>query len=336
MYTTGGPLSLLIGQRASCVCEQQIHCRPRFRQENKSETDVADSPPISAADYYDFFPPSDHRVGDIWVDLPTFGMLPLEHVTGIVITPACDLQNCKAETITYLPVIPIRLAFSLTGFLPVIIRAINGQAQVCRVDGLDDTELFVRPDSRAIEALEARIKNGRFSNDKEKVAADRVMAGAAILRAGSGRAVQSACGNQLKTLLGASTLRSTVEKLVRNSYKGDMHFLPGDGQRMEWSAIPEPSVALFRHVFSVPIEVFDRAQIGGPQTEWQRDIETLVSRIAGAASFSKRPMKRQTLRPRFAADLLTRYAAMHVRLGAPDFTDMSISGYVAQVVGDNE
>lgn len=301
---------------------------------------MAQSPPINASDYYEFFPQPEHQVGDIWVDLPTFGMFGIEHVPGIVITPACDLQNCKSETITYLPIVSIRQAFVLRGFLPAVVKAINGQAQVLGIDGLDDSDgPFILMGATQIDALDARIKEkarGRKVSKKDKAAAERAMAGVSILRKGYGPSVTAASGTELGTLFGASNFEAIVQRLVTISYKADMHFLPSDGQRPEWSAIPEPSVALFRYVFSAPIEIFDCAQdLSRPG--WVDEIRRMSSCTIGAAAFgARRPMKRQTLKSRFAADLLTRYVAMHVRLGAPDFTDTSIRAYVAEVLGANK
>ena len=303
---------------------------------------MALSPPINASDYYEFFPRPEHQVGDIWADLPTFGMFGIKHVTGIIITPACDLQNCKTDTITYLPIVSVRQAFVLRGFFPAVIKAINGQAQVLGIDGLDDSDVpFIPMEAPHIDALVARViekvekgRDGKVS-EKEKAAAERVMAGVSVLRKGYGLSVTAASGTELRILFGAPNFDAIVERLVMNSFRTDMHFLPSDSQRPEWSAIPEPSVALFRYVFSAPIEIFDCAQ-DLSRAEWEHEVMRMSSCIAGAASFgARRPMKRQTLKPRFAADLLTRYVAMHVRLGAPDFTDASIRAYVSDIVGAN-
>jgi hypothetical protein len=266
-------------------------------------------------------------------------MLGIEHVTGIVITPACDLQNCKAETITYLPIVSVRQAFVLRGFLPEVVRAINGQARVLGIDGLDDGDAPFNPiDTTHVDALVERIKAKERSlkvGEKEKTAAERAIAGVSILRKGYGLSVKTASGTDLRTLFGSSNFDTIVGRLVTNSHRADTHFLPSDGQRPEWSAIPEPSLTLFRYALSAPIEILDCAQdLSRP--EWGHEITRMSSCIAGIASFgARRPMKRQTLKPRFAADLLTRYVAMHVRLGAPDFTDASISAYVSDVVGAN-
>jgi len=66
------------------------------------------TPKVGVRDYYELDPPLEHAPGDIWSDLPTFGVLPADRTAGLVITPACDLSNRKVETITYLPVITVR------------------------------------------------------------------------------------------------------------------------------------------------------------------------------------------------------------------------------------
>jgi hypothetical protein len=298
---------------------------------------VAQTPPINASDYYEFFPPSEHRVGDIWSDLPTFGMLGIEHVTGIVITPACDLQNCKVETITYLPIVSVRQVFSLRGFSPTVVKTINGLAQTLGIDGLDDGDgPFSVREATQLDAFVERIKKRARSpkmGEKEKVAVKRALTGISLLRRGHEAPVRQLSGTELETFFGSSQFAQIVQRFVTNSQRADMHFLPSDSQRAEWSAIPEPSLALFRYVFSAPIEIFDCAQ-DVSRADWSHETRRMSSTTIGALSFAaRRPMKRQTMRPRFAADLLTRYVAMHVRLGAPDFTDASIDAYVADVVG---
>jgi hypothetical protein len=231
----------------------------------------------------------------------------------------------------------VRQAFSLRGFSPTVIKTINGVAQALGIDGLDDGEgPFSVRETTQLDAFVERIKERSRSpgmGAKERVAAERALAGISVLRKGHGASVREPSGTELTTLFGLSNFVQTVQRLVTNSHRADMHFLPSDGQRTEWSAIPEPSVALFRYVFSAPIGIFDCAQdVSRP--DWAHETRRISSTTTGVSSFAaRRPMKRQTMRPRFAADLLTRYVAMHVRLGAPDFTDASIDAYVADVVG---
>src|SRR5947208_622781 len=84
----------------------------------------------STRDYYDLYPSLDHVPGDIWVDLPTCGVLPFQHLAGVVISPACDMANRKVETITYLPIVTVRTWFSTVAALPDIRRVVDGQWRV--------------------------------------------------------------------------------------------------------------------------------------------------------------------------------------------------------------
>src|SRR5688500_442058 len=86
--------------------------------------------PVTHRDYYDVNPSAHHSPGDLWRELPTFGLLPFSQCGGIVITPACDLANNKAETITYLPVISAIEWFGTTAFLPELRRTLDGQWKI--------------------------------------------------------------------------------------------------------------------------------------------------------------------------------------------------------------
>jgi hypothetical protein len=80
---------------------------------------------LNSRRYYDLLPPATHSCGDIWRGLPSFGLLGSAPINGLVVTPACDLSQRKAETITYLPIIPVRAYFSTLGVLPDTHRRIQ-------------------------------------------------------------------------------------------------------------------------------------------------------------------------------------------------------------------
>jgi hypothetical protein len=71
-------------------------------------------------DFYDFHPDGRFVPGDIWSDLPSFGVLQSHRVRGVVITPSCDLANAKTETVSYLPIVPILSYFAIPAGLPKI------------------------------------------------------------------------------------------------------------------------------------------------------------------------------------------------------------------------
>lgn len=291
--------------------------------------------PIGASDYFEFFPSPDHRAGDIWVNLPTYGIIGIEHTPAVVITPACDLQNEKTETITYLPILSVRQAFATRGFAPEIVRSIDGQLELLGLPALSGISGKFNAISgssldRLLEIVQQRKQTPHF-NAKDNLAVKRINAGVSILRAAIGPEIEVASHNDLRDLFGASPFEKMIERIVTNSYRSDCHFLPSDEQPHEWTTLSEPSVCLFRYPISAPIEILDAAQDLN-RKDWIAEITNIATHTPCARFFSSmRPMKRQTLKPRFFADLLTRYVAMHMRLGAPDFTDESVQKYVAQV-----
>src|SRR2546426_1535159 len=112
-------------------------------------------------------------------------MLGIAWVAGLVITPACDLQNNKSDSVTYLPIVPIRKAFTLRGFLPEVIRAIDGQLEVLSLDPLSDsTEKFVPVEPRVLDEVLSKLNKrpGRTTRQKELDALSRVRAGISVLR----------------------------------------------------------------------------------------------------------------------------------------------------------
>src|SRR5688572_14008887 len=82
----------------------------------------------SGQSYYEMMPATDLNVGDVWKDLPVFGHLRRVVCGGLVITPACDLSNNKVETVTYLPIIPVKEYMLGRGFSVELSRVVRSQA----------------------------------------------------------------------------------------------------------------------------------------------------------------------------------------------------------------
>ena len=161
-------------------------------------------------------------------------------------------------------------------------------------------------------------------NQKERSALDRMRAGLSLLTRSGELAGSPAAPGALHTLFGEKEWKNIVRDIVRNAYSADLHFLPADGEPAEWSGVLEPSVVLFRYPLCCPIQVLDAAQ-DLELVDWPRSTADLQRRFPAAEHFvARRPLKHSTLKTRFFSDLLTRYAAMYVRLGAPDFTSDTI------------
>src|SRR6266511_2234781 len=188
-------------------------------------------------DYYDVTPALGHAAGDIWSGLPAYELLGGVTFTGIVITPACDLANRKVETISYLPVIPIKRYFATPAFLPDLLRRVRGQLIAAGIDHqLESPAPFVWPSLAEVDDLIAKTK-ARLSNADVKTlaAAERAEAGLSLLRAAS----QDSCcvppPGVMACLLGDKEWASTLSSIVRNSFSPDIYFLPSDQQQLNSS-----------------------------------------------------------------------------------------------------
>ena len=290
---------------------------------------------VTAEHYYDFSPGLTHSPGDIWTDVPTHGILGLNPVAGLVITPACDLAQGKVETITYLPIIPVTAYFSLTAALPEVRRAIEGQLTAANLKGLVELPTAYAPPTlptiTAATALltEEESKPGKGAQERGHLR--RALAGFTILRSIAQPGVAEVDANTIGLLFGVKDWTNMKGKIVTNSFRGDVHFLPADCQPLDWSGVPKHSLVLFRYPITAPIEVFDTAQditLG----DWKHCCERLSEFMPLAASFSSaRPMKRLVLKADFIADLLTRFVSMYVRLGSPDFTPDTVTLFSDQI-----
>lgn len=291
---------------------------------------------ITVDQIYDRTPSLGHRAGDIWSGLPMHGMLGLRHVTGIVITPDCDLTNRKTETITYLPVLPLKGYFSTPAIIPSVVRVLRGQLEAARLDApLDPSPPYHCPPRTVLNAIAKliRVRLGAATiAAKDKIALERADAAQRILaRIGEGADSDLANHGECAKAFGEKEWRNLIQAIVRNSHSTDLHFLPPDQSQGEWSAVRESALVLFRYPLCIPVQALDAAN-DISVTDW-RDALTQL-RIAGALLLeAERPLKRAQLRPRFFADLLTRYVGMHVRLGSPDFTPETIDEYVDSLVG---
>src|SRR5208337_4655601 len=115
---------------------------------------------ISARHYYDYLPPQTHACGDIWSNLTTLNLLGSSPVSGIVVTPACDLSQNKTETVTYLPVVPIRAYFSTVGALRTTRERVIGHLKAAHLTTqLEwDSDEFHPPTPHDLKRTDTMIK----------------------------------------------------------------------------------------------------------------------------------------------------------------------------------
>lgn len=295
------------------------------------------SNPLNVRDYYDVVPPIAPAAGDIWSDLPTFGLIPGGATRAVVITPACDLSNRKVATASYLPIIPLHRYFLSPSFVPTIRRETNKHLTAAGLPLLPEPSTwFAPPALPTIDAAQASC-NTRLrqpSTKNQRAATTRASAGLVLLRACHRPDAAHFPQAEFTTAFGARPWQATVQQIVRNSHRLDLFFLPRDGQPIAWSAIPDHSVVLFRYPFSAPIQLLECAQ-DVQLANWDAAIEELRPLLPGVDAFATRPLKRGTLRAGFLGDLLTRFVSMHVRLGAPDLSDELVGDIVGDVTVTN-
>lgn len=264
------------------------------------------------------------------------GLRPAPYVTGIVITPACDLENRKVETITYLPVISVLQYLTSACSLRDVVRTTEGQLNAAGISGL--IEWKGRHDVAPTDDLDAMLETIQCAlaesgfGTKEKDAANRALAGIRILRGIATGASANHSTDNLIELYGKGQYESTLSRIVKNSQSNDIHFLPCDEQPAEWAAVREHSVVLFRYPITAPVEIFECAQ-DIEVADWQSAAKRIMISWPVARHFEAvRPMKTIRLRPRFLSDLLTRYVSLYTRLGSPDFSRESVTRYVGEIL----
>jgi len=283
------------------------------------------------AQVYNFGPDGDHSTGDIWRDLPTHGLLQGAHASGLIVTPACDLSNRKVETITYLPIVSIRQWLVSPAFAAEVAGSIGSQLKDV-ASHLPSNGLGRYPTAAEVQALKAAVQS--LSDEQKKPSAKlipRALAGLRVLESATGLTAELPDPAVYLECLGAKKWDDIREGIVKNSLRSDVHFLPADRQDSAWSAVPNHSLVLFRYPMTAPIEIFDLAQ-DLQITDWSAAITALVGQHPIAASFAKvRPLKSLRIQNAFLGDLLSRYLALYLRMGAPDFSKETVAAYANEL-----
>lgn len=287
--------------------------------------------PISETDLYDINPSLEYQTGDIWTDLPTFGALPDALIPGIVITPACDLANWQVDTITYLPIVPVSTFFctrtSLNKIKDEVMRQLKSLAPA---SSLDMPPGFLLPrvdDIKATRAIIAPNKETNHLEKKHQEATDRLIKGLLLLEHIATNSPTPEDLSYVQSLFGKQ-FRDWHKQVLRNAQK-DVHFLPCDRQRTQWSAVPVHSIALFRYPLSIPLAALDIAQ-QHYAADWAAIRRTFADRLPCLQHMPRRPMKKASLRHRFTVDVISRFTNLYGRIGSPDFTTDTLDRFMQE------
>lgn len=278
------------------------------------------TPPLNGANFYDNLPAADHRTGDIWRDLPTFGLLNRPTASGLVITPACDLAQRKCETITYLPIIPVTEYLLSPAF-----RFECWQEIVQLLARLPDFGAILPP--RRYELISEDDLKVLVSNKRD--AAGKALSAVELSRLHSYQSYVECSNRGISTLdhvrgfIKADRYTTLLSRLITNALKADIHFLPKDGLPAQYSAIPVHSLVLFRYPLSLPIDALHLAQ-STTESQWVAGRTAAAASLPVLLSMPRWPIKFAALRGEFLSDLISRYLNMYIRLGSTDFSDESV------------
>lgn len=292
-------------------------------------------PRVDAKSYYNLLPPIDHECGDIWRGLPSFGMLGGKPCRGLVVTPACDLSWQKSETVTYLPIIPIRTFFALDVALPIVIEKVSSALQQLDLDiPLSwSAKAYMTPLEEELSFLNLTLQrylSAKQRSQKDLKAVARIEAGINIVNAIRSTRVKSIETDNLKALF-LNDWEKTKEKIIKNNFSPATHFLPRDNQLEIFSGVYEHSIIMFRYPITIPLRLLHHAQ-EVPEREWKAFVSKLnLPAVLKNECKRCRPVKMLSLKSAFLSDVLTRFSALYNRIGSPDFTNETVSLYSSEV-----
>lgn len=277
---------------------------------------------ITEKSFYSLVPDGYHSTGDIWMRLPSFGLLRQQYVSGLVVTPACDLANCKTETVTFVPIVPI------TDFLlmPEFLAEIRRQLIECLSNiGLRDR--FSHPSSLDGNLVDLVRELEGLTLDKSKAAMrPRCISGCKLVDAARSRSLPSAEISALVAELFGANWNAIKSRIIRNSYRSDLYFIPPDYQPIEWSAVPRHSLVLLRYLMTVPTYFMDQAN-SSDERDWASRRKALIDQKlhwCEQCHESLPPLRTLRLKECFLSDLLTKLVGIYVRIGAPDLEETTL------------
>lgn len=282
--------------------------------------------PVNAKSYYEFLPSAKDECGDIWNNIPEFGLFETEAVTAILVSPACDISNFKTETLTFLPIISISRYFSTLGFLPTLRREIEERLKSAELElSLDWFDPgYRRPISANVEKEILRLQVEKTQATKNKGRAghiERAISGLNIVI--SGGSASPAMYSDVSSLFG-SKWDALKRQIITNSYRPDLHFFPRDGQPVEIPGIKEHSVAMLRYPITIPTEFLSASQHMAA-SQWREFLgSSLNSGGFGKHFCAEMPIKSLSLKAQFLSDLISRFTSLYGRIGSPDFSRATV------------
>lgn len=293
--------------------------------------DTLSNSPLKASHYYSTVIKIEHSFGDIWRNLPTFGLIP--HCTtcdGVMITPACDVAQYKTETLTYLPIIPIEDYLLGSSFMAEcrgrVIELYNQIGEDFAIDWPKSG--YTIPRVRELSSEVDRLNELHAKYHKKRNAIESAIAG--LILAGNAETGDILGTNGgLAAALFDKGWPDKIEKIVRNSFRSDIQFMPALTSTSDSLSIWKHSVALLRYPITIPIQWLDEAQRCDAKS-WS----DFVSKVKNgghllAANFI--PIKILNLNHQFRVSLLSRFASLYSRVGTEDFSTRQVTKFASEI-----
>lgn len=261
--------------------------------------------------YYLQLPTGGPTQGDVWANMPC-DSFEEKLCTGLIITPRCDFAHSKSPVINYLPIISLDKYIRTMGLYPLIEQAINetigairDKSSTLMVDAL--FELDVPVDEIAYAARENASSMLIQENKRhiEKAIAefntkyDRI----SLLR--EAMEARELSDDQVK-LINKKRLTAHQRDIIRNN-SSDTYFLPPCT-----SLLIEPSIVLLRHILTCPTELMDNT----------------THNISSAKTKLRSPQRLLRLESPFIESLMTKFAALFMRVGTRDLPDAAVSSFI--------
>lgn len=269
--------------------------------------------------YYLRNPPPENATGDVWKNVPCNGICKQALGTAVVISPACDLANCKTEVITLVPIVSILHYYSSIASYMEYRSTLNAQLKSAGLDRFTDyvgIESLPRPQD--ITTIQDLIASRGITDNAVK---QRIVTTLNCLNRSLSPELQLNTWSDLRRAFGKK-FDDELRAIITNSKRSDLHFLPRDGEDHEWSAIPLHAVALLRYPITLPINSI-------MQTPTLRATAPHLHGQPTSAIIP--PTKVLRIQPPFTSDLISRFASLFSRLGSPDFTESDVERIITEI-----
>lgn len=266
------------------------------------------------SEYYNYFPDRPLTSGDILTFTPG-SIIPVKAKMYLVVSPACDIQNQKTDTISLLPIITIRAYFSRPAMFQHEIRKRVQKNLLPQYK--QDLPLSVHG---AITYLTQKMDH------HQGVQRDVLVACLEWLKLVDFHVPVEIKDSLLKTCLSREGLTEIVSKLITDSYKSDVYFIPKSRlDSADQIKVKEGAIVLLRNLVSIPIEHLVHAYDSSiswsdlAKQNWYRQ----------KSYFKSRPIKIGQLNPEYYNDLYAKYLAYQIRVGSSDFVPEYVSSIAA-------